>query len=79
MRGSRKEDSEFTSREEDLDLPSKKEDFELPLFDLATVVCATDKFSENSKLGEGGFGSVFKVKFDNPQRTINLMFSIQSN
>nr|XP_011460727.1 PREDICTED: G-type lectin S-receptor-like serine/threonine-protein kinase At4g27290 [Fragaria vesca subsp. vesca] len=60
MRGSKKEDSEFTSREEDLDLPSKKEDFELPLFDLATVVSATDKFSENSKLGEGGFGTVFK-------------------
>ncbi|XP_040362118.1 G-type lectin S-receptor-like serine/threonine-protein kinase At4g27290 isoform X1 [Rosa chinensis] len=60
MRSSKKEDSELTSREEDLGLPSKKEDFELPLFDLATVVCATDNFSESSKLGEGGFGSVFK-------------------
>ncbi|KAM5586678.1 hypothetical protein ABKV19_005548 [Rosa sericea] len=60
MRSCKKEDSELTSREEDLELPSKKEDFELPLFDLATVVCATDNFSESSKLGEGGFGSVFK-------------------
>jgi hypothetical protein len=66
MRSSKKEDLELPSKEEDLELPSKKEDFELPLFDLATVVCATDNFSESSKLGEGGFGSVFKVKFDSP-------------
>lgn len=66
MRSSKKEGSELTSGEEGLELPSKKEDFELPLFDLATVICATDNFSENRKLGQGGFGSVFKVKFDNP-------------
>ncbi|CAL2235777.1 unnamed protein product [Prunus armeniaca] len=29
-------------------------------FDLAAVVCATKNFSNNNKLGEGGFGSVFK-------------------
>ncbi|KAK9937527.1 hypothetical protein M0R45_014308 [Rubus argutus] len=59
MRSSKKEDLKLPSKEE-LELPSKKEDFELPLFDLATVVCATDNFSENSKLGRGGFGSVYK-------------------
>lgn len=42
----------------------KEEDLELPLFDLATVVCATCNFSNDNKLGEGGFGSVFKVKSD---------------
>ncbi|PQQ21389.1 G-type lectin S-receptor-like serine/threonine-protein kinase [Prunus yedoensis var. nudiflora] len=40
--------------------PGQKEDLELPLFDLAAVVCATKNFSNNNKLGEGGFGSVFK-------------------
>ncbi|XP_024157088.1 G-type lectin S-receptor-like serine/threonine-protein kinase At4g27290 isoform X1 [Rosa chinensis] len=60
MRSGKKEGSELTSGEEGLELPSKKEDFELPLFDLATVICATDNFSENRKLGQGGFGSVFK-------------------
>ncbi|KAI5328916.1 hypothetical protein L3X38_028313 [Prunus dulcis] len=33
--------------------PSPKEDLELPLFDLAAVVCATNNFSNNNKLGEG--------------------------
>ncbi|KAK9937524.1 hypothetical protein M0R45_014306 [Rubus argutus] len=49
-----------SSKKQDLELPSKKEDLELPLFDLATVVCATANFSENGKLGKGGFGTVFK-------------------
>ncbi|XP_068320808.1 G-type lectin S-receptor-like serine/threonine-protein kinase At4g27290 [Pyrus communis] len=39
---------------------SQKEDLELPLFDLMTVVSATSNFSLKNKLGEGGFGSVFK-------------------
>ncbi|THG06487.1 hypothetical protein TEA_011814 [Camellia sinensis var. sinensis] len=40
---------------------SQKEDFQLPLFDFATIVNATDNFSINNKLGEGGFGLVYKV------------------
>ncbi|KAI8010189.1 Pentatricopeptide repeat-containing protein [Camellia lanceoleosa] len=40
---------------------SQKEDLQLPLFDLGAIVNATDNFSENNKLGEGGFGSVYKV------------------
>ncbi|CAN6694481.1 unnamed protein product [Malus baccata var. baccata] len=35
-------------------------DMELPLFDLMTVASATDDFSSNKKLGEGGFGPVYK-------------------
>ncbi|GMY31578.1 G-type lectin S-receptor-like serine/threonine-protein kinase At4g27290 isoform X1, partial [Fagus crenata] len=37
-----------------------KDDMELPLFDLSTIARATDDFSLNNKLGEGGFGPVYK-------------------
>ncbi|XP_044502540.1 G-type lectin S-receptor-like serine/threonine-protein kinase At4g27290 [Mangifera indica] len=37
-----------------------KEDLELPLFELDTISNATDNFSSNKKLGEGGFGPVYK-------------------
>ncbi|KAL8506053.1 hypothetical protein ACS0TY_017060 [Phlomoides rotata] len=36
------------------------EDLELPLFDLTTISKATEIFSINNKLGEGGFGPVYK-------------------
>lgn len=38
------------------------EDLELPSFDLDTIVNATNNFSSTNKLGEGGFGAVYKVK-----------------
>ena len=39
----------------------QKEDLELPFLDLSTIVRATDNFAHNKKLGEGGFGPVYKV------------------
>lgn len=33
----------------------------LPFFDLSTMAAATDNFSIANKLGQGGFGSVYKV------------------
>ncbi|XP_030955200.1 G-type lectin S-receptor-like serine/threonine-protein kinase At4g27290 isoform X1 [Quercus lobata] len=38
----------------------QKEDLELSFLDLSTVVGATDNFALNNKLGEGGFGPVYK-------------------
>lgn len=38
-----------------------KSRFDLPLFSYASVSAATDNFSEGKKLGEGGFGPVYKV------------------
>ncbi|GJQ94711.1 receptor-like serine/threonine-protein kinase SD1-8 [Tanacetum coccineum] len=52
-------------------VPSKKEysgdrtddEIDLPLFDFPTLVMATNNFSNANKLGQGGFGSVYKGTF----------------
>ena len=38
-----------------------EEDVELPSFDLDTIALATSNFSFENKIGEGGFGPVYKV------------------
>ena len=35
--------------------------FDLPLFDVMLIAKSTNFFSPKNKLGEGGFGSVYKV------------------
>ncbi|KAE9592948.1 putative protein kinase RLK-Pelle-DLSV family [Lupinus albus] len=42
------------------DVESKQEDLDIPLFDLALIKHATNDFSSYNKLGEGGFGPVYK-------------------
>ena len=37
-------------------------EWELPLFELNTIATATNNFAFRNKLGEGGFGPVYKVK-----------------
>ncbi|KAJ6790573.1 receptor-like serine/threonine-protein kinase SD1-8 [Iris pallida] len=39
-------------------------DLDLPLFDFGTIAASTNHFSEESKLGEGGFGPVYKGKLE---------------
>ncbi|XP_022877606.1 G-type lectin S-receptor-like serine/threonine-protein kinase At4g27290 isoform X4 [Olea europaea var. sylvestris] len=42
-------------------------DIEIPMFDLYTISKATNNFSVNNKLGEGGFGHVYKGLFEEGQ------------
>ncbi|KAH7857489.1 hypothetical protein Vadar_013321 [Vaccinium darrowii] len=43
------------------DIPeSDDQNVELPIFDMLTIARATNNFSETNKIGEGGFGSVYK-------------------
>ncbi|KAK3219923.1 hypothetical protein Dsin_013893 [Dipteronia sinensis] len=39
---------------------SEKDDMELLIYDLQTIADATDNFAHKNKLGEGGFGPVYK-------------------
>ncbi|CAL5441331.1 unnamed protein product [Camellia sinensis] len=40
---------------------SDEEKLELPIFDMITIAVATNQFSHTNKIGEGGFGSVYKL------------------
>lgn len=37
------------------------DELELPLYDYEIIAAATEGFSTSNKLGEGGFGPVYKV------------------
>ncbi|KAL7218135.1 hypothetical protein ACSBR2_011413 [Camellia fascicularis] len=58
---------------------SQKEDLELPLFDLAVIANSTSNFSINSKLGEGGFGPVYKGMLEGGQEIAVKRLSKNSN
>lgn len=38
-----------------------QESFELPIYEFKQIIAATDNFSFRNKLGQGGFGPVYKV------------------
>ncbi|KAI3804784.1 hypothetical protein L1987_26593 [Smallanthus sonchifolius] len=46
---------------------NSKDDLELPLIDFSALRKATANFSDNNKLGEGGFGPVYKGVMENGQ------------
>ncbi|KAJ6370295.1 hypothetical protein OIU76_028548 [Salix suchowensis] len=57
MENSRKNDHEIDD--------GQKEDLELPHFDFTALANATNHFSINNKLGEGGYGPVYRVNIIN--------------
>jgi hypothetical protein len=52
----------------------EKKDAELPLFSYESVSAATENFSTANKLGEGGFGPVYKVR--HLLFLINVLFAV---
>ncbi|KAI9079167.1 hypothetical protein K1719_038893 [Acacia pycnantha] len=45
----------------------EQEDIELPFFDIATIIRVTNDFSSDKKLGQGGFGSVYRGTLEDGQ------------
>lgn len=54
------EDSKASSSGNDLEVDLSKGD-DLKVFSYSSIKVATNDFSSENKLGQGGFGSVFKV------------------
>ncbi|PHU13119.1 G-type lectin S-receptor-like serine/threonine-protein kinase [Capsicum chinense] len=49
------------------------EEFEIPLFDLSTIAKATNNFSIDVKIGEGGFGPVYKGKLEGQEIAVKRL------
>ncbi|WRX27251.1 Serine-threonine/tyrosine-protein kinase [Theobroma cacao] len=47
------------SSKKEFSAESQPDELELPLFDFDTIATATDNFSDEKKLGQGGFGCVY--------------------
>nr|XP_043620445.1 G-type lectin S-receptor-like serine/threonine-protein kinase At4g27290 [Erigeron canadensis] len=47
-------------RDSNFGIENDKEDWELPLFEFNTIANATNNFSDDCKLGEGGYGPVYR-------------------
>jgi len=52
-------DSEITKADKGTKV--RRKEVKLPLFSLVSVSAATNNFSDTNKLGEGGFGPVYKA------------------
>ncbi|XVF77833.1 hypothetical protein PTKIN_Ptkin14bG0079100 [Pterospermum kingtungense] len=59
--------TQVPTKEEDMIDEDANDNMELPRFDFNTIVTATDSFSNHKKLGEGGFGPVYKGTLEDGQ------------
>lgn len=55
-----KREAKARTPEEECDSNNNKKELDLPLFALKLIVQATNNFADFNKLGEGGFGAVYK-------------------
>ncbi|KAE8689834.1 Cysteine-rich receptor-like protein kinase 8 [Hibiscus syriacus] len=55
-----------------INLSDEDQDDEMLQFDLATIHAAMSNFSEENKIGEGGFGPVYKVESRNIEKELEL-------
>ncbi|XP_039016457.1 G-type lectin S-receptor-like serine/threonine-protein kinase At4g27290 [Hibiscus syriacus] len=62
----KKVNSQHDPEQENID-EGRKADLEVPLFDFETICKATSNFSPRNKLGQGGFGVVYKGILENGQ------------
>ena len=58
------------------DLDGTRRNSNLPLFDLRIIIAATDNFSITNKLGEGGFGPVYKVVLLNKSQNLHNIIQV---
>ncbi|OVA04103.1 Protein kinase domain [Macleaya cordata] len=57
----------ISNQDRDYTDKSQEEDLELHIFDFATIAAATNNFSFANKIGEGGFGPVYKGQLSTGQ------------
>ncbi|XP_074564369.1 receptor-like serine/threonine-protein kinase SD1-8 [Curcuma longa] len=57
---------------------TQEKDLDLPTYDLDTIAEATDNFSESNKLGQGGYGPVYKGKLKDGQEIAVKRLSMTS-
>ncbi|XP_074564382.1 receptor-like serine/threonine-protein kinase SD1-8 [Curcuma longa] len=57
---------------------TQEDDLDLPIYDLHTIAEATNNFSESNKLGQGGYGPVYKGKLRDGQEIAVKRLSMTS-
>ncbi|KAI3769215.1 hypothetical protein L6452_00315 [Arctium lappa] len=66
-------------REHNFANEKESKDWELPLFNFNTIADATNNFSDEFKLGEGGYGPVYKGRLEEGKEIAVKRHSIKSN
>ncbi|KAF7822817.1 G-type lectin S-receptor-like serine/threonine-protein kinase [Senna tora] len=56
----------------------QEEDMDLPLLQMSTIIMATENFSMKKKIGEGGFGPVYKGRLESGQKIAVKRLSVSS-